>query len=326
MTESIRRLRVLAFAGMATLALVCNFTVKSQTYEGRILGTVSDSSGASVVGAKVEIANVDTGITRSLESNETGEYVAPNLQPGQYTVTVQAPGFKKVQRTGIRLEVGKDARIDITLQPGDVQQTVQVTEEVPLVETTNDTLGGSFANKSINDLPLNGRDFQNLVTLRPGVQRYPGGGFLSISSNGNRPEDNNFIVDGTDDNDPYYGTTVINAEGVQGTPATHLPIDAIQEFNAQENPPAEYGWKPGAIVNVGLKSGTNAIHGTAYYFRRDKNFDARNWFNQKPPPQKALRLHEFGANIGAPIIKNKLFYFIAYEGVRDLVGNSEVLP
>src|ERR1700730_18244306 len=325
MTESIRRLRVLAFAGMATLALVCNFTVKSQTYEGRILGTVSDSSGASVVGAKVEIANVDTGITRSLESNETGEYVAPNLQPGQYTVTVQAPGFKKVQRTGIRLEVGKDARIDITLQPGDVQQTVQVTEEVPLVETTNDTLGGSFANKSINDLPLNGRDFQNLVTLRPGVQRYPGGGFLSISSNGNRPEDNNFIVDGTDNNDPYYATTVINAEGVQGTPATHLPIDAIQEFNAEENPSAEYGWKPGAIANVGLKSGTNTYHGTAYYFRRHNDFDARNFFNPVPGKHKPLRMHQFGTTVGGPIVKDKFFFFAAYEGTRDLVGNSETL-
>src|SRR5207244_11908317 len=121
-----------------------------------------------------------------------------------------------------------------------------------------------------------------LVVLRPGVQRFPGGGFLSISSNGNRPEDNNFIVDGTDDNDPYYATTVINAEGVQGTPATHLPVDAIQEFNAEENPPAEYGWKPGAVINVGLKSGTNDFHGSTYYFPRNNAFDARNWFNKEP--------------------------------------------
>ncbi len=324
MTQSIRRLRALTIAGLAILLLALSFTAKAQN-EGRILGTVSDSSGGSVVGAKVQITNVDTGIARSLDSNEAGEYVAPNLQPGLYTMTVQAAGFKKIQRTGIRIEVGKDARIDFTLQPGDVQQTVEVTEEIPLVETTNDTLGGSFANKAINDLPLNGRDFQNLVTLRPGVQRYPGGGFLSISSNGNRPEDNNFIVDGTDNNDPYYATTVINAEGVQGTPATHLPIDAIQEFNAEENPPAEYGWKPGAIVNVGLKSGTNDYHGTAYYFHRNNAFDARNFFNSATGPQKPLRLHQFGATVGAPIIKNKLFYFVAYEGVRDLVGNSEIV-
>jgi hypothetical protein len=333
MTESIRRLRVLAFAGMATLALVCSFTVKSQTYEGRILGTVSDSSGASVVGAKVQIANVDTGIVRSLDSNDAGEYVAPNLQPGQYTVTVQAPGFKKVQRTGIRLEVGKDARIDITLQPGDMQQTVEVTEEVPLVETTNDALGGSFANKSINDLPLNGRDYQNLVVLRPGVQRGPGGGFLSISSNGNRPEDNNFIFDGADNNDPYYGVQMINTEGVQGTPGSILPIDAIQEFNTVENPPAEYGWKPGAIINLGIKSGTNDLHGTAYYFARNNWFDARNFFNTAtdpntgaPSPQKAVRQNQYGGSLGGPIIKNKTFIFGAYEGVRALVANSDVIP
>src|SRR5437667_304682 len=218
------------------------------------------------------------------------------------------------------------------MQPGSVSETVTVTEQLPLVETTNDTLGGTFANKSINDLPLNGRDFQNLVVLRPGVQRTTGGGFLSISSNGNRTEDKHFIVDGTDNNDPYYATTVINAEGVQGTPGSILPIDAIQEFNAQENPPAEYGWKPGAIVNLGLKSGTNDVHGTAYLFERNNAFDARNYFNPVidpntglPSPKKAVRQHQFGGSIGGPIVKNKTFIFGAYEGLRALVGNSEQL-
>ena len=131
-------------------------------------------------------------------------------------------------------------------------------------------------------LPLQGRDWQNLVILRPGIQRSPGGGFLSITSNGNRYEDNNYIVDGIDDNDAYYGESVINSEGVQGTPATHLPIDAIQEFNVQESPEADYGWKPGAIVQLGIKSGTNAVHGTAYYFGRNSALDARNYFNPKP--------------------------------------------
>jgi len=237
-------------------------------------------------------------------------------------LVVEATGFKKVERSGVQLEVAKDIRLDLTMQPGSVSETVTVTEQLPLVETTNDTLGGTFANKSINDLPLNGRDFQNLVVLRPGVQRSSGGGFLSISSNGNRPEDNNFIFDGTDNNDPYYGTTVINAEGVQGTPGTILPIDAIQEFNAQENPPAEYGWKPGAIVNLGIKSGTNDIHGTAYLFERNNAFDARNYFNPAPGPQRALRQHQFGGSIGGPIVKNKTFFFGAYEGIRAQVANS----
>ena len=315
--------RVWTLAGC--LLLLCTIGL-AQSNNGRIFGTVTDQTGAVLPGAKVTITDTERGLSRALTTNDVGEYVAPNLQPGLYKITAEASNFKKVERPAIRLEVAKDIRIDLQLTTGNASEVVTVTDEAPLVDTNTDTLGGTFTNKAINDLPLNGRDFQNLVTLRPGVQRYPGGGFLSISSNGNRPEDNNFIVDGTDDNDPYYGTTVINAEGVQGTPATHLPIDAIQEFNAQENPPAEYGWKPGAIVNVGLKSGTNAIHGSAYYFRRDKNFDARNWFNQKPAPQKPLRLNEYGATVGGPIKKDKLFYFLAFEGVGDLVGNSESLP
>src|SRR5467141_3392060 len=309
------------------LFVFCAFGIASgQTQEGRILGTVTDQSGGLVKGARVTITNVDTGVARTLETNDAGDYVAPSLPPGPYKLVVEATGFKKIERGGIRLEVAKDIRLDMTMQPGSVSEVVEVTEQVPLVETTNDTLGGTFANKSINDLPLNGRDFQNLVVLRPGVQRSSGGGFLSISSNGNRPEDNNFIVDGTDNNDPYYATTVINAEGVQGTPGSILPIDAIQEFNAVENPPADYGWKPGAIINLGIKSGTNDLHGTAYDFERNNWFDARNFFNTAPDPQKAVRQHQFGGSLGAPIIKNKTFIFGAYEGVRAFVANSDLIP
>jgi len=298
----------------------------SQTNTGRILGTVLDQTGAVVSGARVVISDTQRGTSRTLTTDTSGEYVAPSLVPSVYKVTAESPSFKKTERPTIEVQVARDVRVDFQLQPGAASEVVEVTDMAPLVETTNDVLGGTFTNKAINDLPLNGRDFQNLVVLRPGVQRFPGGGFLSISSNGNRPEDNNFIVDGTDGNDPYYSTTVINAEGVQGTPATHLPIDAIQEFNAEENPPAEYGWKPGAIVNVGLKSGTNDIHGTAYYFDRNNAFDARNWFNKAPAPQKAVRLHQFGATVGGPVVRNRLFYFLAYEGTRDLVSNSEVIP
>jgi TonB dependent receptor len=190
-----------------------------------------------------------------------------------------------------------------------------------MVDTTSDVLGGTFSNEAINELPLQGRDFQNLAILQPGIQRTPGGGFESITANGNRPQDNNFIVDEIDDNDAYYGVTVINAEGVQGTPATHLPIDAIQEFNVQSSPEADYGWKPGAIINIGIKSGTNTLHGTAYYFNRNAALDARNWFNPASAPVSALNLHQFGPSAGGPIIKDKLFIFGNYEGVRDKVGN-----
>jgi hypothetical protein len=309
---------------LAVVFLLTCLTV-AQSNNGRILGSVTDASGAVVTGAKVVITDTERGVSQTLTTNESGEYVAPSLRPGLYLITVESPGFKKSERPSIRLEVAQDLRIDFQLKTGTASEVVTVLDEAPLVDTNNDVLGGTFTNKAINDLPLNGRDFQNLVTLRPGVQRYPGGGFLSISSNGNRPEDNNFIVDGTDNNDPYYGTTVINAEGVQGTPATHLPIDAIQEFNAQEQPPAEYGWKPGAIVNIGLKSGTNSLHGTAYLFERNNALDARNYFNPVPGKHKPLRMHQFGTTVGGPIVKDKFFFFAAYEGTRDLVGNSETL-
>jgi hypothetical protein len=293
----------------------------AQTYQGRILGSVTDASGAVVSGARVTITNIATGASRALQSSASGEYVAPSLEPGTYSVTVEAPSFKKSTRTNLLLEVATDLKIDFKLVPGSVGETVTVSGEAPLVDTTTDVLGGTFSNQAINELPLQGRDFQNLAILQPGIQRVPGGGFLSITANGNRPEDNNFIVDGTDDNDAYYGTTVINAEGVEGTPATHLPIDAIQEFNIQSSPEADYGLKPGAIINVGIKSGTNSLHGSTYYFNRNNALDARNWFNPAPDPSGAVNLHQFGASAGGPIIKDKLFFFANYEGVRDKVGN-----
>ena len=311
--------------GVFILLLAFSVAAVAQTYEGRILGTVTDKLGGVVKGAKVTIANVDTGVSRNLVTNEAGDYVAPSLPPGVYKITVEMTGFKKVERLGVRLEVAKDARIDFALEPGDIRESIRVTEEAPLVDTTNDTLGGTFANKAINDLPLNGRDYQNLVVLRPGVQRLPGGGFTSISSNGMRPEDNEFLFDGINNNDPYYGVQVINTEGVQGTPGSILPIDAIQEFNAVENPPAEYGSKPGAIINVGIKSGTNDVHGTTYYFGRNDELDARNVFNTEPNPKRELRLHQFGGSIGGPVRKNKTFLFGAYEGVRALLANSDTV-
>ncbi|MFZ0880840.1 MAG: TonB-dependent receptor, partial [Candidatus Acidiferrales bacterium] len=313
-------------ATAALLVLIFPATIMAQTSQGRILGTVTDVSGAVVPNVRVTVTNAETKVSRTLITNNAGEYVAPALEPGLYSVSAEVSGFKKAESTVVRLEVAKDVRIDLHLEPGSISQTVEVKESTPLVDTTTSILGGTFNNQAINDLPLQGRDFQNLVMLRPGIDRTPGGGFHSITSNGNRPEDNNFIVDGTDDNDAYYGTTVANEEGVAGTPATHLPIDSIQEFNAEEHPSAEYGWKPGAVINIGLKSGTNDFHGTAYYFARNSAFDARNFFNPLGTPLAPLRLHQFGSSGGGPIKKDKWFIFGNYEGVRDAVGNPEAVP
>ncbi len=307
------------------LILTLTAGLHGQTYQGTIEGTVKDQSGAVVPGAMVLVTDVAKGVSRQIKTNSVGDYTAPNLEPGVYRISAEAPGFKKLIKDKIQLEVARNIRIDFDLAPGSESQTIAVTEEAPVVDLTTSTLEGTFTNNAIVSLPLQGRDWQNLVILRPGIQRSPGGGFLSITSNGNRYEDNNYIVDGIDDNDAYYGESVINSEGVQGTPATHLPIDAIQEFNVQESPEADYGWKPGAIVQLGIKSGTNAVHGTVYYFGRNSALDARNYFNPKPDAVSALRLHQYGASVGGPIIKDKLFFFANYEGVRDIVGNPIVL-
>ena len=296
----------------------------AQTYQGRIEGTVTDPSGAVLAQAQITVTNTSTGVSRKLATNGTGEYVAPDLEPGVYTVSAEMTGFKKGVSNAVVLEVGRDIRVDLKLQPGAVSETVEVIAEQTLVDAVDTTLNGVLSNKAINELPLQGRDFQNLLPLHPGVQRTPGGGFQSITSNGNRPDENNFYIDGASDNDVYYGESVVNEPGIQGTPASFMPLDAIQEFNTQESPSAEYGDKPGVVMNLGLKSGTNDIHGTAYYFTRNSAFDARNYFDQAPSPVAALLMHQFGASIGGPIKKDKWFYFFNYEGIRDKVGNPGV--
>jgi hypothetical protein len=310
-------LRVLMVVG--TLFLLCA-PVYAQGNAGRILGTVTDASGAAVVGATVTITDVQRGISRGLTSDSAGEYAAPNLLPGAYTVRAEARGFRTVEHSGLSLEVGQDLRVDLTLQPGEQTETVVVTEQIPLVDTTSATLGGSFSNQAINDLPLNGRDYQNLLTLRPGVMIYPGGGGWSQSANDLRPEANNYIVDGLTDDEPFSALSVINAPGLVGDAVTVIPIDAIQEFTTIESPKAEYGWKPGVTVSVGLKSGTNSLHGTAYAFGRSDAFDALNYF---VPMTQPLSFEQFGATGGGPIIKDKLFFFLGYEGQRYTITTTQ---
>src|SRR5450755_2002879 len=253
--------------------LLLSILAQAQSTAGRILGNVSDQSGATVPGATVVITDTQRGTSRSLTTDDSGEYAAPELQPGTYKIHVEAKGFKSSERPNVPVEVATDVRADFALQPGQVSQMVIVEEDVPLVNTTSSTLGGTLSNKEINDLPLSGRNYENLLQLRPGVMRYPGGGFSTTSSNGLRAEDNSYFIEVLFNSEPYSGQAIVNGAGIAGDSATILPIDAIQEFNIQQNPPAEYGWKPGAVVNVGLKSGTNTVHGSAFGFGRDGAMD-----------------------------------------------------
>ena len=316
--------RMTAASRLAATVMVILFSISApgQSTAGRILGTLTDQSGAAVARGTVIVTDVQRGTSRTITTDESGTYAAPDLQPSTYKIHVEAPGFKSVERLNIQIEVATDVRADFTLQTGQISEVVTITEEVPLVNTTSATLGGTLSNKEINDLPLNGRNYENLLQLRPGVMRYPGGGFSTTSTDGLRAEDNAYFVEGLFNSEPFSGQGIINGAGIAGDSATILPIDAIQEFNVQENPPAEYGWKPGAVINVGLKSGTNSIHGTGFAFGRDGAMDARNFFNQSPAPKTSRTLEQFGGSLGGAIIKDKAFFFGAYEGQRYDVGNS----
>ena len=320
--------------------LLFSLSAFSQGNFGRILGTITDQTGGVVSGATVTIIDKDRGVARTLTTDPAGEYNAPTLIPGTYTVRVEVKGFRTVERQNVLLEVGKEVRVDLTVQPGEQTQSLTVTETIPLVETTNATLGGAVSNTEINDLPLNGRNYQNLISLRPGIVVQPGGSPWSQSTNNIRPDETGWMMDGVINVSFYDDRPVGNAPSAFTDAATIVPIDAIQEFNTQENPKAEYGWKPGAVVNVGIKSGTNTLHGSAYAFGRYDAWDARNVFNAGPINGTCLQnptfpglcdklptqLKQFGSVVSGPIKKDKLFYMVGYEGLRSLIGNIFVFP
>ena len=290
----------------------------SQTANGRISGTVKDATGGAIVGAAVTVTDVARGLARNLTSDEAGIYSAPNLLPGTYTVRATFAGFQAWERTGIPVEVGADLAIDVLLQPGAQTQTVTVTEELPMVNTTSATLGGTIAPALMEELPSSGRNFMNLQQLQPGVvlnlgNDSNGGG--AQNSNGLRNESSNeYLIEGLHVMDPYTGQSVINVIGVNGDAAVILPIDSIQEFSMQFNPKAEYGFRAGGSVGVGLKSGTNALHGTAFADFRATPLDARTFFNTTAQPAKSNGdMQQWGATIGGPIKKDKLFFFLGYE-------------
>jgi hypothetical protein len=336
MTSSVKHpwanaVRVSSLAsGFAILILLLLFTspLLAQLNYGRIFGGVTDATGGAIVNATVTVIDVQRGVSRPLATDSSGQYSAPSLVPGTYTVRVEANGFKRLDHQDVVVGVGQDVRVDLTLEPGEQTQTVTVTGETPEINTSNATLGGTIENEIINELPLNGRQYKNLLIFKPGVMAFPGAGTnKAMESNGTRADVNVWMFDGLYNVNTFTGQPVIGGNTSGGGPdqASILPVDAIQEVNVIENPKAEYGWKPGAQVNIGLKSGTNSIHGTAFAFGRDAALDAKNPFLLPTQPKAAVELEQFGASIGGPIKKDKLFYFGTYEGQRFLVGQPNIL-
>ena len=315
----------LIFASALAVLMVLPAHTSAQTFRGTILGTVTDPNGAVVPQATITAKNVGTGLERSTASDDFGNYSLPELQIGTYDVEVQRSGFQTAKVVRVVVEVSAERRVDVQLAVAGADTTVIVAAAMP-VETTNTTLGGTISLKQAEDLPVNGRDFTKFLVMVPGATGDPSGAtdspgsFGLFSANGSRGRANNFLLDGTDMNDGYRNLPAINEAGVFGTPATILPIEAISEAAILSNFEAEYGRNSGAIVNIVTKSGTNDLHGSVFEFVRNDVFDARNVFNPKPDPQTAFRNNQFGASLGGPIIRNRTFFFFAYEGQKERVG------
>src|SRR5208337_2653037 len=312
------------------IALLVTASAWAQSFRGSIRGTVTDPSGSVIAGAKVAAKNISTGLQRETTTGADGAYVLAELPAGEYTVTAEAAGLSPSAQN-IEVNVGLDtsANFDLT-KVRRVTQQLEVTAEAPVIETTRDVLGEVVERRLVNELPLNGRDFGKLVALTPGTTVDPSGvagtqgGFGQFNINGNRDRSNNYTLDGTDNNDPFFNNSALNQTGIGGAPASLLPIDAIQEFNLQSQFSAEYGRNSGSVVNIVTRSGTNRLHGSAYEFFRNSGLDARNYFNTESR-KSVFQNNNFGASLGGPIIRDKTFFFGAYEGQRENVGSDFLL-
>src|SRR5262247_1020327 len=309
------------------LALVCCLwaaaIAQAQSISGRITGVISDQTGAVIPNASVTVTNDGTGAARRVTADGNGLYVAAELPAGFYTIKVEGGGFAVATRTRVKVDVGLETRVNVILTPGATAAAVNVRDEAPLLQQDSGGLADIVNNKQVDSLPINGRDYRRLTTLTPGsAPRSPRGSLGSFTVNGQREKANIFLLDGVDNNDSFRNQPSFNQGGVTGAPATLLPLDAVGEFSLQTQGAAEYGRNSGAIVNIVLKSGTNNFHGSAYDFLRNDNFDARNFFERT---KNEFRNNNFGGVLGGPIIKNRTFFFGAYEGQREFVFSPSVV-
>jgi hypothetical protein len=313
--------RRVVIAGLTLAALL-----PSQIRTGTITGRVTDSQGAAVPGAAVTATKAATGVARVFQSNETGNYSAPFLDPGLYVIEVEAKGFKKVARSGVLVQVADQLTLDIQLEVGQITEEITVEASAPLINATSSTLGQVIENRRIVDLPLNGREPFSLAYLSPGVLPPPQPPGAFVHTGGSVPSisgASNFTSEVTIDGMP--NTTPRN-QGFNNFLIYTPSVDAVEEFKVQTNSmSAEYGRFNGGVVSVVTKSGTNEFHGTAYEFHRNAAFDANNFFNNRAGiPLGSLRRNQFGGSVGGPVIlprlyngRNRTFFFTDYEGFRE---------
>ncbi|MEO6213060.1 MAG: TonB-dependent receptor [Vicinamibacterales bacterium] len=317
-----RRYVMVALLIGAVIGWLTPGTVSAQA-TGTITGVVTDESGAVMPGVTIEVTNTATNQNRTAVTGEDGFYTVPRLQPGPYTVKGTLQGFKTALREGVRVEVESTARVDVKMSVGQLEESVRVSGEASLVETASASMGTVIDQKKVEDLPLNGRNFTQLGTLIPGVVAPPPalsgsagdatpGGFGATTSgfsvNGMRNQSNNFLLDGASNNDTFNTGFVMRP-----------PPDAIQEFKIQTHSySAEYGRNSGSVVNVVTRAGTNVMHGAGWEFNRDDKLQARNFFAAPAPATKPkLKQNQFGASLGGPIVRSRIFGFGFYEGYRN---------
>src|SRR5436309_1228143 len=311
---------------IAIIAVVASPVAFAQSFRGSIEGTVTDTSGGVVPGAEVKVTGTENGLVRTATTNDLGAYSVTELPGGLYSVTVSKTGYKGAALKGVQVTVGASQRVDAKLATGSTGEVVSVNADVPLVESSSNTLGGTIEALHLQEIPINGRDFTKVLVMTPGATGDGGGGsdspgsFGLFSSNGNRGRANNYLLDGTDMNDGYRNLPAINQGGVFGTPATILPLDALEEVSVTNSTQAEFGRNSGATVNIVTKSGTNTLHGTVYEYFRNNALDARNFFDTTDQPQNAFHNNQFGFSLGGPFVKDRTFWFASYEGQREGVG------
>ena len=319
----------------ACLGLLLTVPAFAQKITGDIEGNVTDGSGAVVPNASVTVENASVGLARTTSTSASGSFRITELPIGTYRVTVSAQGFKTLVSTA-EVKTGAIARSDLVLQIGQRTETVEVEGSAPLVELSPNE-NNYVDNEKIETVPLNGRDFNSLLAITPGVQRAPGGGFLAVSINGSRTTSNNYFIDGLYNNDRYYGDSAINETGIVGIPAVLFPPEAIEELSVQETPSSEFGVKGGAPILLNMKSGTNNWHGSATWVNHSGFGDAANYFanhsgcvNPSPGQCQPTNIHnnQMNATLGGPIIKDKAFLFVYYEGQRykSLSVSSRAVP
>ncbi len=295
----------------------------AQTDTGTILGSISDSSGGAIPNAQLTIENQATNVTEKLTADATGNFTSTPLAIGLYRLSVSAPGFGTKVLSDLNLRVSDRMHLSITLQPGEVQQTVEVRGQTPLIDTASNTLGGVVTEQQVHDLPINGRSVASLLALVPGVELNGSGNQLSIGGKGTFSNEGglHFLLDGGDASRVDYDD-MNNTYGSSAGRVSRASVDAVQEFRVYtDSYSAEYGQTQGGVINLITKSGGNVMHASLFEYFRNEKLDARNYFNPAPNYKPAYRLNQFGGTLGGPIVRNKLFFFLDYEGVRQRSGN-----